>query len=947
MFPSSPIQLPPFSDFLTQVKISVNITTRVKNWLEQACRRPKCTLLEEFVLPNLYRPGEHYLYAPVDPARPGHPGYSPKVTREALRGRAPVAAVDDVTLITNPLVWDDADIPTPPSARVKNVGQVIYTLEFDAKDHPGIDLMDAACGWHMTGRIGRLHRQLCRFRDYRGYTIVYSGRSSPHFHFLFDIRHLSRRLAGQGKSSYRHHAGVDVPNARLYEYYKLIWDRIATLFHEIVDPTATPDRQLRTWVQPRRSSWGIRVVKDSHPWGLPTGTRVPQVVLAEEIRSRARQAEGWLHDAEEALIAPPTTRDIPADGEITTRGLQDPIIARMIDRMIDADWPRYAGHEQIGPDAKLKFFVSPSDTNPDAYMSGAHTRIQMVGRHTLSKAPVLPASANEIANVADVIREHVAGDDHPLMRRWRNEVSQPDDARDFLRDHLVDIVLEEKRLWVRSPEGIGKTTTLLSPEAMTRIHERLSSPHVHIVTGNVTHETVADVMVAFPSYDQAREKLEAFNRTCEEANAPFEAFVLRSKSKLYADLLGPDDVAITLAEAISAGFSSIWGLVRKRQPDVWGRMIAAREALFEINRKGKRPVLFTVIDVAEAWPKDLSTRLFYAPSFPENETIRDEQKRNLIQSRCKIETEIQLLAVDEVGFRNLINIDSYEKSEQALQAYCFISGHARAGNTSDDLESISRRTAFRLFRKWTNQRPETEVQLSFEEYERILQSGHNWYVDITEIDAGIERPFDVKNKLYDQCDGVEYYMKSKGWWEFFPKIVFLTTELLPSTIAQRVIPDLTLLDLIVDISNSTVELQFDRRCRRERIGEIEAEIRKSNPDTIIIGNMMEDSISHMASRGLNVLENHDIVAVYTWPSLPQFAELAAINTKFGLRDAIRLTYVDTFNQTSGRNRGFRDQGRQHVAMMSSRLYRWLAPHLAGLGRYRLVRSDPVVSGVPA
>ena len=125
---------------------------------------------------------------------------------------------------------------------------------------------------------------------------------------------------------------------------------------------------------------------------------------------------------------------------------------------------------------------------------------------------------------------------------------------------------------------------------------------------------------------------------------------------------------------------------------------------------------------------------------------------------------------------------------------------------------------------------------------------------------------------------------------------------------------------------------------------LEAEITESNPEVVIIGNMMADAISHMASRGLNALENRDIVAVYTWPSLPQFAELAAINTKFGLRDAIRLTYVDTFNQTSGRNRGFRDQGRQHVVMMSSRLYRWLAPHLAGLGRYRLVRSNPVVGG---
>lgn len=78
--PSKPL-LPPVDDFLARVKACASVTTRVKDWLEQACRYPKTVLLETFVLPNLYRPGEHYLYAPVDPARPGHPGYSPRVTR--------------------------------------------------------------------------------------------------------------------------------------------------------------------------------------------------------------------------------------------------------------------------------------------------------------------------------------------------------------------------------------------------------------------------------------------------------------------------------------------------------------------------------------------------------------------------------------------------------------------------------------------------------------------------------------------------------------------------------------------------------------------------------------------------------------------------------------------------------------------------------------------------
>jgi hypothetical protein len=60
-----------------------------------------------------------------------------------------------------------------------------------------------------------------------------------------------------------------------------------------------------------------------------------------------------------------------------------------------------------------------------------------------------------------------------------------------------------------------------------------------------------------------------------------------------------------------------------------------------------------------------------------------------------------------------------------------------------------------------------------------------------------------------------------------------------------------------------------------------------------------------------------------------FAELGALNSQFERSDMVRLFYVDRFEQTCGRNRGFRGrQGCQHIAVFPPRLGNWLAPAMS-------------------
>src|SRR4029078_6173339 len=107
------------------------------------------------------------------------------------------------------------------------------------------------------------------------------------------------------------------------------------------------------------------------------------------------------------------------------------------------------------------------------------------------------------------------------------------------------------------------------------------------------------------------------------------------------------------------------------------------------------------------------------------------------------------------------------------------------------------------------------------------------------------------------------------------------------------------------------------------------------PSADIIADMLKNRISefavttHMQAKGSNSFIRCDIVAFYNAPSPALFAELGALNSRFGRSDLVRLFYLDRFEQTCGRNRGFRGQnGCEHIAVFPPRLNKWLAAALS-------------------
>lgn len=930
------------SEFEGLFQTATGTTDGVKQWLIDSCRNPKVGMLERLVFPHLYVPQDHYLYAPIQLRTPGHSGYSPQVTFETLAGKSPLAAVANVTLITNPLGWTSLSNPSPPKDRARNVGICVYTLEFDTKDHPGVDLLDRARGWHKSGRLGRLFKKLSRYRDFIGFALVYSGRSSPQLHLLFDLRHLRSDLASAGNSSYKKHFIVEVPDDRLYGNYSYHWDLLAHVFSQEVDGSVTPDRQLRTWVQPRRSPHGLRRVLpgDQHPLGFAPGTLVPQVVLVENLRSAARGATKWFHDPI-AMLSDVPQAHVGRGGKnapVITRGSLDVWIARICRRLIGAEYPEYSHHETANGVNRFKFFNSPTDRSPDSFMVGEKDRIELVGKHNLAAAPVLKVSADRIVEIAQILATRHLGDNHEYEQRWRTEIQDKADIRPWLNRNLPEIALSANRVWIRSIEGAGKTTSLLSPTAMELLHEqiaidRASAAVDHIVGEDVTPPApFASVMVAFASYAQAEEKLAEFNAKCQTEGSRFHGYLLKSIGRLYRECLDGAD-PITDEQAFSAGDSSIWRLVHKRQPKVFARMMAVRGELHAIIASGGTPVLFTVQDVAMRYEQGHTTRFFYAPSFSADYFCEmDSDSRSQIREQLRQETEIGMVIVDEVSTTALIDMDDALLVDLVADAEAVI----------DRQNPRSRSDKFEKFQSWRRQKEIDGGVIDFFEFERVADINYE-KPDRLKVDATAEVLFDRTDGTYAGMTGGEVFVKAKDWWSGFPRAVFLTTEILPTVIAKKVIKDVVIFDLDTDAVQDDVRLWLDQDCHKRQLSVLETKIRNSVPDVLVISNMMEGAITHTSARGLNSYSNRDIASLYTSPAPKQYLRWAAINQKFGMTDAIRLAYVDQFNQTVGRNRGMRNAGGDHLVVFSPRLYHWLAGFLAAYGRYRLVRTNLIAA----
>jgi hypothetical protein len=336
----------PRADMLAVIERRRQLDGRSLNLFRNALeRKPRSDLLEHYIVPNLYRPGEHYIYTTPDANQYRFRNWRPELTAAAVECQTLAACA----LFSNPLAWiDETDLR--PSERTYNAGFTVYTIESD--QIPLDDQLQII--W--SGKLKRIDADLRRYRDYRGYEVVYSGGKSLHFWTR------------------------DLPDLLLRPAYAANWDRLApsaTMFCDIaeLDPNEfQPDRALAQWEQLRRCPWALRAIHGAHPLGLPSGYRVRQPVIAAGVFQHARRdAVDWFHVPEkleqlcrsEEKRRPPRTL-FQEDFIVTTRELvlfetQAPEKFR---QLIGTEYPKFARFDVTRPACGASSKMVPTMPSP-------------------------------------------------------------------------------------------------------------------------------------------------------------------------------------------------------------------------------------------------------------------------------------------------------------------------------------------------------------------------------------------------------------------------------------------------------------------------------------------------------------------------------------------------------------------------------------------------------
>jgi hypothetical protein len=95
-------------------------------------------------------------------------------------------------------------------------------------------------------------------------------------------------------------------------------------------------------------------------------------------------------------------------------------------------------------------------------------------------------------------------------------------------------------------------------------------------------------------------------------------------------------------------------------------------------------------------------------------------------------------------------------------------------------------------------------------------------------------------------------------------------------------------------------------------------------------------MTHARARGSNDLIGKNVAQTKTFMTPDQYEKLQALNAWTGRSDLVGLYHIDEFNQSAGRNLGFRRRGDvQHHLLINLRLFEVLLDHKAGVvGRSR-------------
>ena len=320
---------------------------------------------------------------------------------------------------------------------------------------------------------------------------------------------------------------------------------------------------------------------------------------------------------------------------------------------------------------------------------------------------------------------------------------------------------------------------------------------------------------------------------------------------------------------------------------------------------------------------------------------RQKWQRHLID-----QNQFHRVIVDEVTAHDLLSTHPYSLVEWVR--WC--AEEIEFDHTSDRAEQFQRYAAC------LNGHP--CARMTWNVFLDVLNSGYG-DEHVVEV-SGREIPYDDVSGIYGRLVGQPHFVRPRGWWNAFWRVTMLTTEAVPTRIIEAIDREAAAQGEqqddrtkvyefgLPDSARDFVRLELHRASKKQTLAKLVRAYRAGYPKAEVISDMVKRRISefeittHMSAKGSNSYIDRDIVAFYSALSPVLFGELGALNARFGRSDLVRLFYVDRFDQTCGRNRGFRgERGREHIAVFPPRLNHWLAPAMSSAS-YVLVKAKPSV-----
>lgn len=223
-----------------------------------------------------------------------------------------------------------------PRQRLASTGFLITTIEFDPESREQfeetLEWTRGPGGKFSKSLFAGVDRELCRLQEYRGFSVVYSGRRSLQLNFLFSTAHI-KAVSPAAIAKEREGPGCEIASALLHNVHDRFYDHVSAVVVEKLQPSIAPDEKMRCATQWRRMGGGVRTIEKAMPvLGLEVGMRVPQLSICENIRERApKGAKAFLVSPDITLTHPVPKRVKMPSPALPGGSLQSDVIALLRD----------------------------------------------------------------------------------------------------------------------------------------------------------------------------------------------------------------------------------------------------------------------------------------------------------------------------------------------------------------------------------------------------------------------------------------------------------------------------------------------------------------------------------------------------------------------------------------------------------------------------------------